>query len=301
MTAIADAPRPPDPRQPRQPDGRGRCAPGVRRAAAAPPCPPAPRPASTRPSSCATAARPSAARACCGAVEHVNGEIADAVRGRDAADQAGLDRALIELDGTDDQGPARRQRDPRRVARGRPRARRRARACRSGARSRAARAPLLPTPMMNVLNGGAHADNPVDFQEFMIMPVGADLVRAGAADGRRDLPAAQVRSCARAGSRPASATRAASPRRSTSNEAPLELLIAAIEAAGYRPGEDIAIALDPAAQRVLRRRRLPAGGRGPHADLRARWSTTGRRCSTATRSSRSRTAWPRTTGRAGRR
>ena len=106
------------------------------------------------------------------AVGHVNGEIAAAVAGRDAADQAGLDHALIALDGTDNK------------------ARLGANAIlgTSLAVARAAAAELeqplyrylggedatlLPVPALNVLNGGAHADNPVDFQEFMIVPVGA--------------------------------------------------------------------------------------------------------------------------------
>ena len=68
------------------------------------------------------------------------------------------------------------------------------------------------------------------------------------------------------------------------NEAPLELLVAAIEAAGYRPGEEIAIALDPAVSEFSQRWRLPARRRGPHALLRRRWSTTGSSSPTATRS-----------------
>jgi enolase len=184
------------------------------------------------------------------AVEHVNGEIAEAVHGRDVADQAGLDHALIELDGTD------------------TKARLGANAILgvslAVARAQAAelgqplwrylgdeQTALLPIPMLNVLNGGVHADNPVDFQEFMIVPVGAEsfvqamriatetyhelkrtLHARGLATGVGDeggfAPALQ------------------------SNDAPLELLVSAIRSAGYTPGEQVAIALDPASSEFYR-------------------------------------------------
>src|SRR5579862_3130143 len=106
------------------------------------------------------------------AVGHVNGEIAEAVRGHDAADQAGLDRVLIELDGTENKG-----RLGANAILGTSLAVARAQAAEAGAplwrHLGGAEAALLPAPMMNVLNGGVHADNPVDFQEYMVMPVGA--------------------------------------------------------------------------------------------------------------------------------
>ena len=118
------------------------------------------------------------------AVEAVNGEILEAHRrhGRRGSDRRrrGDDRARRHAQ----QGPPRRQRDPRRLARRRQGARPRRRACRSTATSAARRRGVLPVPMMNIINGGAHADNPIDFQEFMIMPVGApslaEAVRMGA-------------------------------------------------------------------------------------------------------------------------
>ena len=178
------------------------------------------------------------------AVEHVNGEIAAALRGREAADQAGLDRALVELDGTGTKA-----RLGANAILGVSLAVARAVAGERGEplwRSLAgATAPLLPTPMMNVMNGGVHADNPVDFQEFMIMPVGAtsfaQALRMGAETYHELKAQLRARGLAtgvgdEGGFAPALA----------SNEAPLELLMAAIEAAGYRPGADIAIALDPA-------------------------------------------------------
>jgi enolase len=179
------------------------------------------------------------------AVGHVNGEIAAAVTGRDAADQAGLDHALIALDGTD------------------TKARLGANAILgvslAVARAQAAEldqplwrylggeaAALLPTPMLNVLNGGAHADNPVDFQEFMIVPVGAanfvEAMRMATETYHRLKSTLNSRGLAtgvgdEGGFAPAL----------ESNEAPLELLVTSIEAAGYTPGEQIAIAMDPAA------------------------------------------------------
>jgi enolase len=179
------------------------------------------------------------------AVGHVNGEIAEAVAGRDAADQAGLDHALIALDGTDTKARlganailgvslavARAQADELDQPLWRY----------LGGEAAA----LLPTPMLNVLNGGAHADNPVDFQEFMIVPVGAanfaQAMRMATETYHRLKSTLNARGLAtgvgdEGGFAPAL----------ESNEAPLELLVTSIEAAGYKPGEQIAIAMDPAA------------------------------------------------------
>ena len=179
------------------------------------------------------------------AVEHVDGEIADAVHGREAGDQEGLDRALIELDGTDTKA-----RLGANAILGVSLAVARARATELGEPLwrylGGEQANLLPVPMMNVLNGGAHADNPVDFQEFMIAPLGAgsfaQALRMGAETYQQLKGTLRSRGLAtgvgdEGGFAPAL----------HDNAAPLELLVAAIEAAGYRPGEEIAIALDPAA------------------------------------------------------
>ncbi len=178
------------------------------------------------------------------AVEHVNNEIAGAVLGTDAADQESLDRCLIELDGTDTK-----RRLGANAMLGVSLAVVRAAAEEVGEplwRYLGGEAAVtLPTPMMNVLNGGVHADNPVDFQEFMIVPSGADsfaqALRMGAETYQTLKSTLHRRGLGTAvgdegGFAPALET----------NEAPLELLVSAIEAAGYRPGEDIAIALDPA-------------------------------------------------------
>ena len=104
----------------------------------------------------------------------------------------------------------------------------------------------MPVPLLNVLNGGAHADNPVDFQEFMIVPFGAtsfaQAMRMATETYHQLKTTLNSRGLAtgvgdEGGFAPAL----------ESNEAPLELLVSAIEAAGYKPGEDIAIAMDPAA------------------------------------------------------
>jgi enolase len=184
------------------------------------------------------------------AVEHVDGEIADAVRGREAGDQEGLDRALIELDGTD------------------TKARLGANAilgvslavARAGATELGQplwrylggeQANLLPVPMMNVLNGGAHADNPVDFQEFMIAPLGASSFAQALRMGAETYQ--QLRGTLRSrGLTTGVGDEGGFAPALHDNAAPLELLVAAIEAAGYRPGEEIAIALDPAASEFFR-------------------------------------------------
>ena len=179
------------------------------------------------------------------AVGNVNGEIADAVGGRDAADQRGLDESLIALDGTE--GKSRLGAN---ALLGVSMAA--ARAAAADAREPLWRylggedASLLPVPTMNVLNGGVHADNPVDFQEFMIAPVGAhsfaQAVRIGAEvyhELQRTLKSRGLSTAVgdEGGFAPAL----------DSNEAPLELLVARFRAPATPPGDDVAICLDPAA------------------------------------------------------
>ncbi len=183
------------------------------------------------------------------AVANVNGEIADAVRGRDAADQAGLDRALIELDGTPNKS-----RLGANAILGVSLATAQATAAEAGLplwrHLGGADAHILPVPMMNVLNGGAHADNNVDFQEFMVVPVGApsfsEALRMGAEVYHALKGTLHERGLATAvGDEGGFAPDLAS------NEDALKMLIAGIEAAGYRPGEDVAIALDPATSELF--------------------------------------------------
>jgi enolase len=110
------------------------------------------------------------------AVAAVNGEIAEAVMGMDATEQAGIDALLIEIDGTPNKGRLGRKRDPGRVAcRGQGRGGVHLAAALRYVGRHAAR--VLPVPMMNIINGGQHADNPIDIQEFMVMPVSATNIR----------------------------------------------------------------------------------------------------------------------------
>jgi len=178
------------------------------------------------------------------AIDHVNGEILDAVRGREAADQPGLDRLLIELDGTPNKG-----RLGANAILGVSLAVARAQSIELGVplyrQLGGEQACLLPTPQMNVLNGGVHADNPVDFQEFMIMPVGASSFAQALQMGAETYQ--QLKSTLRSrGLATGVGDEGGFAPALESNEAPLELLVAAIEAAGYTPGSEIAIAIDPA-------------------------------------------------------
>jgi enolase len=184
------------------------------------------------------------------AVDNVNGPIREEITGHDALDQRGLDHALIDLDGTDNKS----------------RLGANAILGVSLAAAKAAadelelplyrylggpNAHVLPVPMMNVINGGAHADNNVDLQEFMIMPVGA----------------ASYRECLRWNAETYHALKSLLHDRGLStavgdeggfapdlpsNAAALEILVEAIGKAGYRPGDDIAIALDPATTEIYR-------------------------------------------------
>ena len=183
------------------------------------------------------------------AVENVRGEIATAVRGRDAADQAGLDRALIDLDGTPNKG-----RLGANAILGVSLAAAKAAAAEEGLTlwrylgGEAAR--VLPVPMMNVLNGGAHADNKVDFQEFMVVPVGfdrfADALRCGTEIFHALKGTLEARGLSTAGG-----DEGGFAPDLDSNETALEVLLEGVEAAGYRPGDDVAIALDPATSELF--------------------------------------------------
>jgi enolase len=183
-------------------------------------------------------------KAVLGAVANVNGEIAEAVRGLEAAEQAELDRTLIKLDGTENKS-----RLGANAILGVSLAVARARAAELGQplwRYLAGeRDPLLPMPMLNVLNGGVHADNPVDFQEYMVVPVGARSFTEAMQIATETYHELKRTIHARGLATGVGDEGGFAPNLS-SNEAPLELLIAAIEAAGYEPGRQVAIALDPA-------------------------------------------------------
>ncbi|HUF34176.1 MAG TPA: phosphopyruvate hydratase [Acidimicrobiales bacterium] len=182
------------------------------------------------------------------AVGHVNGEIADEVIGLDALDQRSLDRALLDLDGTDDKG-----RLGANALLGVSLATARAAADELAVPLYryvgGANAHVLPVPMMNVLNGGVHADNNVDFQEFMVMPVGAASFSEGLRWGVETYHALK-RLLSDRGLSTAVGDEGGFAPDLASNEEALEVLVAAIEAAGFRPGEDIALALDPAVSEI---------------------------------------------------
>ncbi|MDE3080300.1 MAG: phosphopyruvate hydratase [Paracoccaceae bacterium] len=184
------------------------------------------------------------------AVAAVNGEIADTLVGFDATEQVAIDRVMIELDGTDNKG-------------------------RLGANAilgvslAAAKAaadftaqPLyryvggtsarvLPVPMMNIINGGEHADNPIDIQEFMIMPVGADSVREAIRMGSEVFHTLKKELSAAGFATSVGDEGGFAPNLSSTRDA-LDFILKAIEKAGYAPGDDIALALDCASTEYYR-------------------------------------------------
>ena len=184
------------------------------------------------------------------AVEYVNGEIATHIRGMEAAAQAALDRTLISLDGTPNKS---------RLGANAILAVSLAAAHASAAEERqplwrylgGESAHVLPVPMMNVLNGGAHADNAVDFQEFMIVPVGADSF-SGALKMGVEVFHALKKTLHEQGHGTTVGDEGGFAPDLESNAQALELLLAAIRAAGYVPGEQVAIALDPAASELVK-------------------------------------------------
>ncbi len=184
------------------------------------------------------------------AVAGVNGEIAGAVRGLDAGDQGALDRTLIELDGTPNKS-----RLGANAILGVSLAAAHAQAAEEGLAlwrylgGEAAR--VLPVPMMNVLNGGAHADNSVDFQEFMVVPCGAESFSECLRMGVEVFHALKATLHER-GLSTAGGDEGGFAPNLASNEEALQMVIAGIEAAGYEPGTDVAIALDPATSELYR-------------------------------------------------
>ena len=179
------------------------------------------------------------------AVENVNTEIADALRGFEAREQLDIDRTMIELDGT----PNKRNLGANAIL------------AVSMAAARAAalenhmplwrylavgEADLLPVPMMNILNGGAHAPNNVDIQEFMVMPVGAETFSEGLRMGVEVFHHLK-KVLSALGKNTAVGDEGGFAPDLASNEEAIELVLRAIEEAGYRPGEDLVITLDAAA------------------------------------------------------
>jgi enolase len=186
------------------------------------------------------------------AVAHANRDLTAELRGAEASDQAALDRAMIDLDGTPNKS-----RLGANAILGVSLAAAHASAADAGLplyRYVAGLAgepdpTLLPVPMMNVVNGGAHADNSIDFQEFMVVPAGAPSYAEGLRVGTEVFHALK-RTLADRGLSTAVGDEGGFAPDLPSNEAALEALVAAIEAAGYVPGEDVFIALDPATSEV---------------------------------------------------
>ena len=193
------------------------------------------------------------------AVAHVNGEIAKALEGARAAEQSALDRTMIELDGTPNKG-----RLGANAILGVSLAAAKAAAADAGqplyaylaelytatGAKDAGEARVMPVPMMNVLNGGAHADNSVDFQEFMVVPVGAPdygtCLRMGT-----EVFHALKRTLHDKGLSTAGGDEGGFAPDLESNQAALDLLVAAIESAGFAPGTDLSIAMDPATSELF--------------------------------------------------
>ena len=158
---------------------------------------------------------------------------------------------------------------------------------------------VLPMPMMNVLNGGVHADNTIDMQEFMIMPVGAPSFGEALRWGTETYHTLKKLLHDRGLSTAVGDEGGFAPNLAT-NEDAIKLLVEAIEKAGYAVGDEIAIALDPAVSELYRdgNYHLRAKAR---CCRRTTWPHIGIAWPACTRSSASKTAWPRTTGTAGRR
>ena len=184
------------------------------------------------------------------AVDNVNGEIASAIAGHDAADQAALDRTMIDLDGTPNKA-----RLGANAILGVSLAAAKAMAMESSqplwAYLGGPDAGVLPVPMMNVVNGGAHADNAVDFQEFMVVPVGFDSFSRALQAGCEVFHSLKKTLHDRGLGTTVGDEGGFAPDLE-SNEQALQMLVAGIEAAGYRPGEDVAIALDPAVSEIFK-------------------------------------------------
>ena len=194
------------------------------------------------------------------AIEHVNTEICEAIMGLDASEQALIDRTLIELDGTENKGRL----GANAIL---------AVSC-AVARASAEESTLplyrylggagemaLPVPLMNVINGGAHANNNIDMQEFMLVPIGAPTFREALRYGVETFQALKKLIDAKGMATTVGDEGGFAPNLA-SNEAALQLLLEAIDKAGYTAGTDIAIALDPAASEYYRDGMYELAGEG---------------------------------------
>ena len=194
------------------------------------------------------------------AVEAVNGEIFEALSGMDAEAQVKIDETMIALDGTNNKS-----RLGANAILGVSLAVAKAAAEASGLTLYryvgGAMARVLPTPMMNVVNGGVHADNPIDFQEFMIMPVGAPSFAEAVRWGAETFHALKA-ALKKAGHNTNVGDEGGFAPNLPSAEAALDFCVKAIEAAGFKPGVDLALALDPAASEFFKHGKYVYEGEG---------------------------------------
>ncbi len=194
------------------------------------------------------------------AVDNVNDEIADEIQGMDALDQIGVDQAMIELDGTPNKG-----RLGANAILGVSLAVAKAAAESSelplyryvGGTS----AHILPVPMMNIVNGGVHADNPIDMQEFMIQPVGASSIAEAVKMGAEVFHNLKKALAAKGHNTNVGDEGGFAPNLKSADEA-LGFIVNAIEAAGFVPGEDVCIALDPASSEYFKNGKYEMAGAG---------------------------------------
>src|SRR6266446_2905989 len=198
------------------------------------------------------------------AVGAVNGEIFDALSGFDAENQLTIDRVLVELDGTPNKGRL-----------GANAILGVSLACAKAAATEFGMplyryvggvfARTLPVPMMNIVNGGVHADNPIDIQEFMIVPVGAPSVTEAIRMGAEIFHTLRKK-LADAGHNTNVGDEGGFAPNLASADAALGFVMQAIEAAGYKPGEDVVLALDPAASEFYRDGKYHLTGEGKVLD-----------------------------------
>ena len=190
----------------------------------------------------------------------VNGEIADALGGIDAEEQGEIDATMIELDGTPNKG-----RLGANAILGVSLA-----AAKAAAESRGlalhryiggVAAHILPVPMMNIINGGVHADNPIDFQEFMVMPVGAETLTEAVRWGSEIFHTLRSELAA-AGHSTAVGDEGGFAPNLAGTTAALDFIMRAVEKAGYSPGDQVMLALDPAASEFFKAGRYELRGEG---------------------------------------
>jgi enolase len=199
-----------------------------------------------------------------GAVEAVNGEIEDAISGLDGADQVRIDQIMIELDGTPNKG-----RLGANAILGVSLAVAKAAAAEAGLPLYryvgGAQARVLPVPMMNIVNGGAHADNPIDFQEFMIMPVAAESCAEAIRWGAEVFHALKAQLKAAGHNTNVGDEGGFAPNLKSAEDA-LDFIVKAIEKVGFKPGEQVALALDTASTEFYKNGQYHLEGEGKVLD-----------------------------------